>query len=400
MLRVDLRRAKEGMALALPVMNPKSPSKVLLKIGFELTQKIITKLRDLQVRFVWVKYPALKSIEGFLNAEGAQVRTEVVEDVVSAFEELQTKSAARLAYDQYERSISKLIDQLISNPRSAVFLGDLADADDKMVRHASSVMYLSLLMGLRLEGYVVHERKHVDPSRAKEVINLGIGAMLHDIGMTTLDESVREAYYQTLNEGDPAYQQHTAEGYQMVRGKLEPSAATVVLNHHQRWDGTGFAGGEFPVLQGKRIHVFARIAAVADVFDLIRRPPNGEERPTVWALRAMLSDALAKKFDPNVLETLVDVVPPYPPGSIVTLSDDRSAVVIDTCRHDPCRPKVQILEDAENLNNPKNGSGEIVALSDLPDSIYVAESDGLDVSKLNFSPKLLPSAREGALVSV
>lgn len=394
MLRVDLRRAQEGMALALPVMNPKSPSKVLLKIGFELTGKIIAKLRDLQVRYVWVRYPALQSIESFMNAEANQVRSEVVNDVAAAFEDLQTKSAAKLPYDQYERSISKLVDQLIGNPRSAVFLGDLADIDDKQVRHATSVMYLSILIGLKLEGYIVHERKHVDPSRAKEVINLGIGAMLHDIGISTLDSEVRDRFYETLDESDPAFQEHTAAGYEMIRGNLEPSAATVVLNHHQRWDGSGFAGRDFPALPGKRTHVFARIAAVADVFDLIRRPPSGEqERPTVWALQVMLRDPMCKKFDPNILETLTEVVPPYPPGIIVKLSDGRSGVVLDTSRLDPCRPKVQVLEDPENLGNPKNGSGEVLNLTEMPASIVIAEVDGMDVSKLNFSNKLLPSAQ-------
>ncbi|WP_236254475.1 HD-GYP domain-containing protein [Mucisphaera calidilacus] len=380
------------MALALPVMNPKSPSRVLLKIGFELTAKIIQKLRDLQVRSIWVRYPSLDGIEDYINAEAAEVRTEVVNNIVDGFEELQTKSAARLPYEQYERSINKLIDQLIGNPRTAIFLGDLADTDDTLVRHASSVMYLALLMGLKLEGYIVHERRHVDPARAKEVINLAIGAMLHDIGMTELDDEVRENYEQTLDESDAAYQQHPALGYQMVRGKLEPTAATVVLNHHQRWDGSGFAGGNYPALPGNRCHIFARIAAVADTFDTLRQPPNASKRPTVIALHQILSEPLASKFDPNVLETLVDVVPPYPPGNIVKLSNDQHVVVLDTNRFDPCRPKVQVMADPEELGNPKNQSGEIFQLSDMPKSIYIAETEGIDVTRFNFTRDKLPSA--------
>lgn len=388
------------MSLALPIMNPKSPSKVLLKIGFELSNKIINKLRELQVRSIWVRYPSLDHIGNFINAEAAEVRAEVVKDIVNGFEDLQTKSAARLPYDQYERSINNLVNQLISNPRTALFLGDLADTDNALVRHSSSVMYLSLLIGLKLEGYIVHERKHVDPARAKEVINLGIGAMLHDIGMTELDEEVRQRYEETLDDTDHAFQQHPAIGYEMVRGRLEPTAATVVLNHHQRWDGSGFAGGQYPALAGKRCHVFSRIAAAADVFDMLRQPPGRAARPTVVALHQMLAEPLVRKFDPNVLETLIDVVPPYPPGNIVQLNDEKHAIVLDTNRYDPCRPKLQLLTDPENLNNPENQSGEIIELINLPKSVYVAKADGVDVSRFNFSRDLLPSAKPELALSI
>ena len=59
MLRVDLRTARPGMNLALPVMNPKLPGHELLRYGYQLTPSVIEKLGDMNVRSLWVEYPAL-----------------------------------------------------------------------------------------------------------------------------------------------------------------------------------------------------------------------------------------------------------------------------------------------------------------------------------------------------
>jgi HD-GYP domain-containing protein (c-di-GMP phosphodiesterase class II) len=384
MLRVDLRRAKPGMKLALPVQNPKAPSKVLLKVGYELTPGIIGKLDEMGIRSVWVAYPELSFLSSYVNDESLHAQQQVVHQIADTFESLQRESAAKLAYENYTNAIGQLVDQLVTHPQTALFLGDLADTEDDLMRHASTVTYLSVLMGLKLENYMINERKHVDPARAKEVTNLGLGAMLHDIGVVMLDPAVRRRFEQTHDESDPEWREHPAIGFRAIRNKIDASAATVVLNHHQRFDGSGFAGADYPVLEGRRIHIFARIAAVADQFDRMHRPFDLPEQPTVWVLSNLVTEPLASKFDPEVLSALLEVVPPYPPGSIVRLSDGRYGVCIDHTREAPCRPTVQIIPDPENLDPEDMPSGETVDLSNEPHQLEVVEADGCDVRGLNF----------------
>jgi HD-GYP domain-containing protein (c-di-GMP phosphodiesterase class II) len=387
MLRVELRDAKPGMVLALPIQNPKAPARVLLRVGYELTPEIVDKLREVGIRSIWVRYPSLAFLEKFIDAEKVQTQSAVVGQIADTFQTLQQQASAKLPYETYTKSIGQLVDYIVSHPQSAMFLGDIADAsDDDLLRHSSAVTYLAVLMGLKLEGYLVRERRHVDPARAKEVSNLGLGAMLHDVGTSQLDPEVRERYKQTGNENDPQWQEHTALGYRMVRGKIDPSAAAVVLHHHQRYDGSGHAGKDFPVLREKNIHVFARIVAVADHFDCIRSPANLPQQPTVWVLNSMLTEPLASKFDVQVLATLLAVVPPYPPGSIVRLSDGRHAVCIDHNIPNPCRPVVQIIPDPKTLSGEDLPSGPQVDLAGESPRLFVAQWDGQDVGELNFQP--------------
>ncbi len=374
------------MRLALPVQNPRTPNRSLLKVGYVLTDEILGKLKEHAIRSLWVRYPSLEFLEKIVSSELVRNQQQVLTHIADTFEHLQRGAAAKLDYDAYTRSIQQLVEHLMTNPQAAVFLGDIDQTNDDLMRHCAAVAYLSLLLGLKLEGYLVKERRHVDPARAKEVRSLGLGAMLHDMGALTLPKDVRERYFETGDESDPAWRDHPLDGWRTVRGKIDASAAAVLLHHHQRFDGSGYAGQGMPVLDGHRIHVFARIVAVADELDRLRNPVAGDRRPTVWALSVLLGEAMRPQFDPLILQTLVEVAPPYAPGSTVRLSDDRYAVVIEHHPDQPCRPSVQIIPDPRTLSSDELPHGDQVDLRKASASIFVVEAEGFDVSKLNFQP--------------
>ncbi|MEL7088437.1 MAG: hypothetical protein AAGL98_08375, partial [Planctomycetota bacterium] len=142
------------------------------------------------------------------------------------------------------------------------------------------------------------------------------------------------------------------------------------------------------------IHIYARIVAVADQFDRLRRPMNLPEQPTVAVLSAMLSSLMRKRFDPVVLAALVEVVPPYAPGSQLKLSDGRLAVCVDHNVSDPCRPVVQTIPDLSTLGQAGDevADGETIDLSHEPPALFVAECDGQPVTEFNFTAELCKQA--------
>ncbi len=394
MLRVDLMQAKPGMKLALPVQNPKVVTRTLLKAGYELTDAAIQRVGEMGVRTLWVAYPSLAGVEKYVNRASLQVQQEVVTKIADTFQVAQGQTSAKLDYNTYTDSIRGMIDHVATNPKTSVFIGELSDSDDHLMRHASTVTYLSVLMGMKLEGYIIKERKHINPAKAKEIVSLGVGAMLHDYGITQLDPEVRERYELEADDSDPAYREHPALGFKVVRGQIDPSAATILLHHHQRFDGSGFAGAEFPAKAGHGIHVYARIVAVADQFDRLRRPLNLPEQPTVAVLSAMLGSTMRQRFDPEVLRVLLEVVPPYAPGAQLKLSDGRSAVCIDHNVTNPCRPVVKTIPDLSTINQAAEevSDGETVNLAEMPLTLFVAECGGQAVAEFNFGTELLQNA--------
>ncbi len=388
MLRVATASLKPGMELALPVMHPEQPAQVLLKTGYALTDGAITKLRELRVTQAWVQYPGLAFLEKYVSPEVCNAQNDVFCQVADTIETLQREATPKLDYPAYVDAVGTLISEVMTHPTAAVFVGDLFEADNDLLRHASSVTYLSLLMGLKLDNYLVRQRKHVRPDRAKDVTNLGLGAMLHDVGVPRLPQEVRDAYFKHGNDKDPEWREHPAIGFRLVRGAVDPTAAAVVLHHHQRADGKGYAGADFSVLSGESIHVYARIVAVADQFDRLRRPPGLPPQPAVFALRAFQVPRVAQQFDPEVLDALYKVVPAFPPGSRLQLSDGRAGVVVEPHPEQPCRPTLQLLATLAALDNPDiKPEGETIDLRDVSTDVFVQRCDGQDVGAFNF---LLP----------
>ncbi len=400
------------MTLALPIFHPRVPDCVLLREGMTLDSFSIPHLRELGIPEVWIKYPGLEHLVKFVDPQlHAQFR-ELTARLGLCIDQALV-SPIELDFYSCKRTLLSTIRRLSENPTTALWTSEIAGADQPFVRHCGTVAGLSIMMGMKLDFYLVRERPRLPANRAKDLTSLGIGGLLHDIGVLRLPSDTVAHYNQTLDASEPMWRKHTAMGYEMTRGNLDPSASTVILHHHQAFDGTGWphrmkgkdgqrlsqrsgGGGSQPVA-GNDIHVLARIAAAADLFDRLRFPahaPGSNDdtqpaRPKVQALHMLLQHEYARLLDPVVSTALFTVAPPYPPGSLVTLSDGTDAVVVDWNPSNPCRP---IVEFAEILGSaqvrPKRSRGKVTRLDlrEAPDLI-VASMDGVDVRPWHFEPQ-------------
>jgi HD-GYP domain-containing protein (c-di-GMP phosphodiesterase class II) len=119
-----------------------------------------------------------------------------------------------------------------------------------------------------------------------------------------------------------------------------PLVKAVVLRHHERWNGSGYPDGK----SGAEIHLMARIAAVADVYDAITSERlYAPARPACDGVRAVI-EGCGTLFDPVVVETFCRVVAPFPAGTEVKLTDGRTGIVVSCPEGALDRPVVRVLE--------------------------------------------------------
>jgi HD-GYP domain-containing protein (c-di-GMP phosphodiesterase class II) len=393
------------MVLAMPVMHPQIPGHVLLKPGAELDGVAIQRLAELQVHQIVIEFPPTAFLLRYSSPAIMLEQAKLAGIVGQQLDRVASGLHADFEFSTYLNGVRGLIQTLVDDPAAAVFLHDVIDSRSPIASHSFNVGFLSLLMGLRLDGYLVANRSRISAKRSSNIENLGLGGLLHDIGMLRLSPDVFNRWVATGDETDESWQKHVALGFQFVRGNIPPTAAAAVLHHHQRLDGSGFPKkmrgyGPPTALYGAEIHVYARVIAVADVFDRFRHPMTRLQGtvplvPTVRALKQTLDLVRARKLDLIVYKALLSVVPAFAPGSIVTLSDSRRCIVTGWEPSLPCAPMVQqISTESEELL--KSGGdrlrrakelplGEVIDLAERKD-LRVVEAEGQKVTDDLFEP--------------
>jgi HD domain len=350
MLRLSIHRARPGMRIAIAVPLPERPEHILLKPGAELDDATIRALIEFGVHAICVQYPPTDFLLRSISPAVLTAQASLAARVMQCIDRVASTRHADFDYLSYGTSVRALISALVDEPTSAVFIENIVEAGEPAVAHSFNVGVLSLMMGLRLDGYLMATRRRTSIRRTQSVENLGVAGLFHDIGMLRLKPEVVARWHATQDERDLDWREHVLLGYDMVKGRIPPTASAAVVHHHQRLDGGGFPkmkrlSGTPQALEGRGIHVFARVVAVADVFDRARAPSVGSPQrvPTVRALRRTLEQVRAGRLDPVAFRALLSIVPAFAPGSVVTLSDRQSYIVTGWHAATPCQPVVSRL---------------------------------------------------------
>jgi len=132
-------------------------------------------------------------------------------------------------------------------------------------------------------------------------------APMHDIGKIGIPDAILKSPRRLEEPEFAVMKTHTLIGEEVLRGEtpLIVAARAVAGGHHEKWDGSGYPRG----LAGEAIPLFARICAVADVFDAL-----GQARPykPEWDMKdvlAYLRQQAGLQFDPAVLAAFFDALP-------------------------------------------------------------------------------------------
>lgn len=353
MLLVPTETLREGMMIAQPVLHPERDDLVLLNEGFNLDLKTISHLHGFNIKHVWVSFPGLEELDVGSDPGVAMGHMDLLRVLSRSVDEMEKRVSVKVNLVHYRRAVHHMLGQIVASPEHHPVTHQLAACGPTLAGHLANCSYLALLIGAHLSGYLRNQRRSLPADLAENTAQLGLGALLHDIGKVSMPDELQGKHILDPESSWREYQQHVETGYREVRENVSPVAANIVLHHHQRFDGQGFPGksaaaiGGLPMgprgLDGQRIHVFARIVAVADVFDHLLNRRGLTPRPAVMAIHEIKQERFKGWFDPVIVEALLRLIPPFMVGSIVTLSDGNEAAVVANHPEAPCRPTVRIL---------------------------------------------------------
>ena len=237
----------------------------------------------------------------------------------------QDPEKARVITESLTRS---LLDKMMLDQEMCVrVLSDVGG--DRISGHALNVAVIALLMG-RVFGF-----------SDEEMLNLGTGAMLHDVGKLDLPDRVRHLEGHLSTAEQLAYREHVALGVAHGRRMgLSEGALMVLAEHHEMADGSGF-----PNKMGlDRMCIGARIVALVNRYDNLCNPAQAAQSLTPHEALSHIFAQTRNKFDATMLNAFIRMMGVYPPGSVVQLTDDRYASVVSCNSSRPLKPRVLVCD--------------------------------------------------------
>ncbi|MNS17360.1 Cyclic di-GMP phosphodiesterase response regulator RpfG [compost metagenome] len=314
--------------------------RILLQRGTVLTHAYLETLKRYGYEVIYVTDPEVPSIE-LREPITERTRAEAIGSVREAFRTFRTPNR-KLDQDWTGRRIlynaaTSIVNDLVGNKELNLQLTEMRTQNSYLFAHSVNVCVLGLALGQKLQF------------NYSKLTDLAMGLLTHDIGKSLLPPESATLHTHMQTVADPGYQSHARLGFDMLRqvGRaLSAPSKIIALQHHERWDGQGFPSG----LAGNDIHEFAQIAAIVNAYDnLSHLTFDGQPTPPGEVIEFLMA-AGGTLFNPQMAETFIKMLVPYPLGSYVSLSNRSEGFVSGVDRSVPMRPIVRIVIEPEGLS--------------------------------------------------
>lgn len=359
---VPVNTITKETTLAKTIYNDKG--NILLRQGSLITESLLEKIKMADISTIYIDDGyCTEEIEDVIKPE---LRNKAVKTIKEAFNNIQediqkSLTAGLKLHDRLKAKVMNkyienltnitdaIIEDLMNSHQLMINVTDIKHIGDYEYEHALNVAVLSLIVGIELRL-----KKH-------DLYTLFIGAILHDLGKVFIPKEILELGDDIDVDSYEIYKEHPSKGFEYIKENHGFSATSkiVILQHHEHYDGSGFPFGT----SGDNIHRNARIVSVCNKYDkLTSDSKNSPAVPANEAIEYIMGNA-GTEFDFDIATLFVRKINPYPVGTLVDLSNDKTAVVIDTNVDFPLRPIVTVLK----LKNKKVIRLETINLMETTD---------------------------------
>jgi HD-GYP domain-containing protein (c-di-GMP phosphodiesterase class II) len=286
--------------------------------------------------------------------------------VTSMFNEVRMGHALQVS--EAEPLVDEISQSISRNPEAFLSLVRLKNKDNYTYMHSVAVCALMTSLGKQL-GLTGQDLK-----------DAGMAGLLHDVGKMMIPDKVLHKPGKLTDEEFNIIKEHPRKGWEVL--KISPganaAALDVCLHHHERVDGKGYPES----LNGDTLSLFARMAAICDVYDALT---SNRCYKTGWEPAETLRKMTEWKnghFDERIFYAFVKTIGIYPSGTLVKLKSGNLAVVIEQTPKSLLTPMVKSFFSTKTN---KQIAPELIDLTTSTDGIAnveVAEKWGFDLNRL------------------
>ncbi len=350
MRKVYIDDLKPGMILAKDIFVS---GQLISSKGLIMSDKSIEKLH--QYKLLWID----------VEDEESQVFTKSVEMDLSYNEKVKgspefkefkekfdvaTEKLKDTINDMVEKNISLDVDILLSpvmdtmdslETRISVFdmMQNMRDYDDATYVHSLNVALICNIFS-----------RWLNFSNEDTRIATACG-LLHDIGKITIDKSIIQKPGSLTSAEYDIIKGHTTEGYKILKNQdINEHIKNVALMHHERYDGSGYPSG----LKGNETDRFARLVAIADVYDAMTASRVYRNAMCPFAVISMFEEEGYQKYDTEYLLTFLDNIENTYLLNRVRLNNGKEGEIVFINKNRMSKPTVKCGMDFIDLSIQKD----------------------------------------------
>lgn len=227
----------------------------------------------------------------------------------------------------------KIIESVIEEPEVITNITEMRNISTDMYTHCINVCALSTIMALRLK------------MSEKQVRNISIGAILHDIGLRYIKVPYMNTNETYMNVKDALeYKKHTIFGYSSLQdeGWIPDIAKEIILLHHERIDGKGYPFQH----KGDKIKTEVKLVSLCDDFESLISGVGSPKLKIYEAIEYIKANQ-GIKYDATITDKLIESVAVYPVGINVITSEGEMGVVVRQNHKFTDRPVIRMLKHAD-----------------------------------------------------
>lgn len=312
--------------LARGVMT--SEYNVLLSAGTLLKHEYIEKLKELNVREVYIKEePDTKEVV-ILKEEVEESFKAKVKNILEKHTYSHNENLIELC-----QTADTIIGNILEEEEVVEKIYDIKERNSDIYEHSINLCSLATIVALKI-GLT-----------QKMVHDIGVSCLLHDLGLRYLPVPYEDKNLDELTELEYAeYKKHPIYGYSALRDEnwISEDSKNMILYHHERLDGSGYP------LKTTDITEECRIIQVCDAFDEMICG-IGCERSKVYEAVRYLRDNKDIKFDGKIVDIFLDFTAVYPAGTVIKTNEGETGIVLYQNRQYPDRPVIRITKDRNGM---------------------------------------------------
>lgn len=334
---MSINQCKPGMVIAETIFN--NYGAVVINRDTILDEYIIEKLKNLDIKKIKIYHQP----EDNVKSNNTQLFMAQYKENLNAVKEImhEISIGKNVNIEKIDVVSHSMFTSINENRDIVDCISQIRKADEYTYTHSTNVALLCMLIGKWI-GY--------DANTIKQLVQAGL---LHDIGKINISNDILNKPEKLTDEEFDEIRKHPVHGYRIVKkfSQISDEVKKGILMHHEREDGSGYP----MALKGEHISRFAKIIAVADIYDAMTSNRVYREKESPFSVLDLLERDTFGVLDIKIVNIFMRNIASYYIGDYVKLSNGCIGEIVYINSRSISKPIVKVegryidLEEERNI---------------------------------------------------